>query len=202
VPKEKIPHLEKFEIKLDKGEVSTCITPVTGIKELIYNYLSGNKKVFAGKITFIGNEIDENDIKSDLYYIPHPDYIPGNIKVKCLFKFLARSFNMTKEETRQAYEKLNIESKDKKIFAELAFKDKVNLFLFPVEIRKIKIVLFNEIEKDQTEDDYNFLFEKTKELKKDRFLLYMTKNAYVGSHICDKGKGFIPKNTIGGHLFQ
>ena len=202
VPKEKIPHSEKFEIKLDKGKLSSCITSVAEIKELIYNYLSGNKKALAGKIIFSGNEIDENNIKTDLYYIAHPNFIPGTIKVKCLFNFLARSFNMTDEETKQAYNKLNIKSSSKKNFSDLAYPDKINLLVFPVEVKKIKIVLFNEIERDQTEDDYNFLFERMKELKKDRFLLYMTKNLYIGSNICDEGKVFIPKQGVPAHLMQ
>ena len=202
ISKKDISKSKDLFMSLEKGKATVYLTSSSIIKDMVYSYFSGCKKGFPGKVVFTGAGIDENNLQADTYYIPHPDNLPANIKVKGLFNFLIRSLNIPDEERIKAYEELNIKESGKKYFADLSYIDKIKILIFPAEVKKAKILLFNEIERDRTEEDYKYLYAKIKELKKDRCVLYLTKNLYVAGKIYDDGMIFIPSSQETLHILQ
>ena len=202
VSKKDIAEQEDLFMSLEKGKATVYLTSSGIIKDMICDYFSDIKKEFPGKISFTAAGVDENNREANTYYIPHPANLPADIKVKALFKFLTRSFDIPDDEIKKAYKKLNIKKTGKDYFAGLGYIDQIKILIFPAEVKKIKILLFNEIERDRTEDDYIFLSKKIEELKKDRCILYLTKNLYCASKISGKGMIFMPSSQEAGHILQ
>jgi len=177
----KIKDSSKFKdrvITLEKGSKATCITPYNTTKGLIFNYFSGQKPEFPGKIIAADKNVDMKEINRGFIYICRPDDFPRDIRVADLLNLVIITSDLEKEEIEKLRADFKIKEIGKKYFIDLSFREKIDILFAFVKVRKTETALFNELDKDLIMSDWEILVEKLDQIKDDRYLLFMTKNAF------------------------
>ncbi|MCK4761765.1 MAG: ABC transporter permease subunit [Candidatus Aminicenantes bacterium] len=188
IGEKKVRRYDKLHIELKTGKVTACITSSQQLRELLYNFLSGKSKDFAGKIEIDGAalEIGGKNMK-DFVYLCHPESIPPDIKVGDFTSFFVRLLRVPAGKAKKIVGKKNLISNRKKGISELDDAGKSDILFAPARLKKSKIFLINEIEKGMSQTFTNRLIENiNKLLRQGVVILYLSSNLYFTAKISEK----------------
>jgi len=87
-------------IDLPETQHLMCRYRLEEVPEQLFNILSGNNQGFTGKIVLNGDDIVSRG-RQNFVYIPHPDKLPGEIRIKTLVNFISRSLELTEEDKKK-----------------------------------------------------------------------------------------------------
>jgi len=87
-------------IDLPETQHLMCRYRLEEVAEQLYNILSGENRGFTGKIVLNGDDIVSRG-RQNFVYIPHPDKLPEEIRVKTLVNFIASSLKLTEEDKKK-----------------------------------------------------------------------------------------------------
>lgn len=188
MPDKEIPKLEVLRIKLEKGKCTACITSSEDLRNLIYNFFSGDREGFTGKIEINGVEVKSGESKEDLVYLCHPENIPGDIKVKDFVTLFKRLLNIPGKKMAEVNKKLNMKAIGRRKFNKLDDLEKGNVLFAVARLKKSKIYLINEIERGMPQNFTNGLMENLRKLKKEgeTVILYLSGNLYFTAKVSEK----------------
>lgn len=141
-PIEKKEAFSNLDLKLKKGKhyVYTYKTYDPNFPDQVFNVLMGKAGKFTGKISINGENIVTGE-KKNFVYLPVPDALPGEMKVKSIINLLAGLFkipNPEKEKIKGEFEEIL-----KERFEKIKDIEKVNLMLRMSEFKKADIYLLN-----------------------------------------------------------
>ncbi|MCK4763797.1 MAG: hypothetical protein KAW12_16465 [Candidatus Aminicenantes bacterium] len=161
------PKVEK--LALSDGKCMACLTSQNHIKSNIFKTFYAQSQTNFFRRTFI--------------YICHYDYFP-NAKLKHILDFF-----FTLLDKPQNYEKFeNIIDKQ---YQNLSYRSKITVLFYIIKIIGCKTIIFNEIERDLTEEELVYLVDNIQSFKNDNSLLYLSRNIYFVSKLVDSDNDFI-----------
>lgn len=178
-PLEKNEIFSQIDLKPKKGKHFSYIAKPKAryFTEQVFNVFIGRPGSFSGKISIDGENIVTRE-KKNFVYLPSPEALPGNIKVKALINIFAGLFKIEKSDV----EKVKGEFKNiiRERFEKIEEVNKVNLMLRFAAFKKFNIYLFNNFLENI--NDKKTAHHIIDELKKEDILIFEI-NTFVLTYI-------------------
>ncbi|MCK4762198.1 MAG: hypothetical protein KAW12_08375 [Candidatus Aminicenantes bacterium] len=196
IEKKAHPGIASQELNLKKGELKVLKSWDEHFKDILYNLFSGGikKKEYLRCTPILkldGKEISPQKGIDNFLYIPDPEELPADIKVKHLLK-LAAGLNRIKEiEHSTLFKAHEFKKLTKKKISQLSREEKARLLLILSSLKKSHLYLFYETALKQSEDFVVNFKEKMDQLKQEAVVIYLTSNAVISTFKPVKGKFFV-----------
>ncbi len=167
---------DDLEFKFKKGKFYKYDYRTEDVPNQLYNALKGQAEKFQAKITIDGEDIVTGK-KPDIFYLPSPDSLPGEIKAGSLLTLVAGALSLPKLEIK----KLKEESGDiiSKRLAVLEPLEKIELLVKLAKLKGAKIVIFDNFFGNIAEYDINRI---CKDLKSDEQIIVELTPVYHVKH--------------------
>ncbi len=175
-PRDKKGAFSKIDLKLKKGKhhVYNYNANDPNFPDQAFNVFMGQTGKFTGKISIDGEKIVSRERKNCVY-LPVPDALPGQMRVKSIINLLAGLYEIPKPEKEKVKEEFKKILKER--FENIESIKKVNLMLRMAEFKKADIYLLHNflvyIEKEET------LKHIIDEIKQEGALIFETNSIYV-----------------------
>jgi ABC-type Na+ transport system ATPase subunit NatA len=186
LPVEKNPELNDLEIDLNKKEATVVLSAREAICEHLYNVLSGKNQEFRGKVIYDEIDLVPKNKRNDFVYLPHPDEIPEDIKVKYFVSFIEDALILSKDQLERFRAALNFEKIGIEGFNNLQEDQKGHVLLEVAKWHNPSIFLIYDFAKGMPHHFKEQFIDLLAEIKeKGTVVLYLTNDLFFGKELGD-----------------
>jgi ABC-type transport system involved in cytochrome c biogenesis ATPase subunit len=150
ISKEEIARLGDVNLKMENKNLYVWLKKKNYFSKALFNLFSGNfkkmkKKGFRGKVVINGHDIAGEKNKEEFQYLCHPDFLPGDIKVRHFISFYAGMLKISAKEIRDVIKSSGLDSLFGKPFSKLTNKERFAVMMPFLKIGKKRIYLIDDI---------------------------------------------------------
>jgi len=177
-----INQIETLEKSFKRGELSVWCIAGNNFSNLLYNLFSGEEGILKKtgrpiKIEFDGMELNKRNSNKKFIYLCRPDEIPGDIKVKNLYRFMGKIMKSPRKEYRKISLSPVIKSFLNYKFQQLSKREKGEILLLLTLLMNRQVFLVNDMATDLPVDFAIGFKERLEQLaSQGALVLYLTTN--------------------------
>ncbi len=191
------------ELKLKKGEFTVLVSEGDLLKNQLFNLWSGEtgelqKKGYTIKISIDNHDIAAEKSRKKIFYICHPENIPGDIKAGDFLSFIRRLEKIPGKDAANFGTHMSLKSIAGKRFNRLKNHEKGEIILEVLRMKRTQIYLLHDIARGMPIEFTIQLKKRMEELKEEGALVvYLTPDELINIKSIKKGQSFYASTTWG-----